>query len=495
MKRIIHIAQLHYWSLLLLPAFFIIHVAVENPEIVRLFPSLKLWGIYVLSGLLMALLFRFYYRDWPKAMLMSFAILCFQFFYGAVYDSLQTHFQGYFFSRYRFILTLAAVILLFMAWRLKKTNSRVTRIFRYINILLLLLIFVDLIFLSSIKQPLNRVSFETGNLLPVTGKKPDIYLIVADGYPGKIALQDYFRYNNDQFTDSLRRIGFYVNENAISNYNHTTHSMASMLNLSYLNKIRNNLVDKKEVNRGLDLINQNIFTQHLEQNGYKVINHSIFTLNERPAAFDPGFLPTSTTIITDQTFTGRFLKALVFQLAHIYHFKKLIRYYHGPVIHKNPVLPAKTIARAAEINRSPSFTYTHLVLPHYPYLRDSTGKETSEFSWKNVRDTSMFIAYLKYTNQQLLKFINGIRKQSATPPVILLIGDHGFREFNKPEFNSLQFSCLQAVFYPEGNYRSFYNGMSQVNLFRVLLNDQLNQQIPLLKDSSIFLTDKTPITH
>ncbi|HOZ70276.1 MAG TPA: hypothetical protein PLB49_09710 [Chitinophagaceae bacterium] len=495
MKRLHNIAQHYFWPILLLPAFFIIHVATENPELVRPAPSIKLWSIYVLVGVLMAFCFRLYFRNWPKAILMSFCVLCFQFFFGAVYDSLQTHFHGYFFSRYRFILSVVTIVLLFIAWRLKKSGSVFGGLFLYLNLLFVLLISADLITLLSVKRPNNRAPIESGNLLPVTGKKPDIYLIVADGYPGKAALQEYFRYNNDRFTDSLRRSGFFVNENAVSNYNHTTHSMASMLNLTYLSDIRNNVVDKKEVNRGLDLINQNIFTRYLIQNGYGIINHSIFTIHEIPAALNPGFLPTSSTIITNQTFTGRFLKDLVFQLAHIYHFKKLVRYFHSPVMEGNQALPAKTVIKAAEKDQPPRLVYTHLIMPHYPYLKDSSGNETDEFRWKEVRDSSRFISYLKHCNQQLLSLVSHIRQASARPPVILLIGDHGFREFNKPRFNPLQFSCLQAVYYPDGNYQSFYNGMSQVNLFRVLLNDQFGQQLPLLKDSSITLTDKTPFPH
>lgn len=158
-------------------------------------------------------------------------------------------------------------------------------------------------------------------------------------------------------------------------------------------------------------------------------------------------------------------------------------------------MPAKTAVRAAEKDQRPRLVYTHLIMPHYPYLRDSSGKETNELRWKDVRDSSLFISYLKHCNQQLLTLVSTIRQTSARPPVILLIGDHGFREFNKTRFNPLQFSCLQAVYYPERNYQSLYNGMSQVNLFRVLLNDQFGQQLQLLKDSSIRLTDKTPTLH
>jgi hypothetical protein len=495
MKKIIHIARSGHWLLFLLPAFFILHVATENPEVISAIPAFILWVKYVMAGWLIAICLNLYFRNWHKSILMSFALMSFQFFFGAFYDLMQTHFHGFFFSRYRFILAVVAILFLITAWRLKKINTGSGRIFLYLNTLFILLIFSDLvIFYSSKKNNYPSVT-ETSVLTPPGQAKPDIYLIVADGYPGQQAFQTYFRYNNDRFTDSLRRAGFYVNETATSNYNHTTHSLASMLNLSYLRNTRTNGADIKEVNRCLELVNNSIFTSYLKKNGYQIINHSIFPLNGTDAALNPGFLPTSTTIITRQTFTGRFLKDLVFQLAHIYHYKKLIRYFHSSVIDGNEEMPSKTIAAAADRSQGPRFVYTHLIMPHYPYLRDSSGFETSEFRWKDVRDTSLFIGYLKYTNNQLLSLISNIRQKSAKPPVILLIGDHGYREFNKPEFTPLQFSCLQAVFYPDGNYHSLYNGMSNVNLLRVLLNDQFNQQLPVLKDSSFVLNEKSAYHH
>ena len=43
---------------------------------------------------------------------------------------------------------------------------------------------------------------------------------------------------------------------------------------------------------------------------------------------------------------------------------------------------------------------------------------------------------------------------------------------------------------PDGNNSGFYDGMSNVNQFRVLLNSQFKQKLPLLKDSTNFLIEK-----
>lgn len=491
-----HIARRPSIVLVLLPFFFITHVLTDNPELFH-FPAAAFIGIiYIFCGFLIAFVLQRWYRNWSKVVLISVSLLCFEFFFAAIYDSLQTRFHGFFFSRYRFLLVLFILLLFLFGRWLKKTDRDFSNVFLFLNTLFSLLILTDLLSFHFIKERNARPwPAETVTLSNITGNKPYIHLIVADGYPGKEGLEGYFRCSNKQFTDSLTALGFHVNDSARSNYNFTTHSIASLLNMTYLRETRKNGADLKEVNRCLGLINNNLFTRHLSENGYEIINHSIFPINGKEAAMNPGFLPTSSTIITRQTFSGRFIRDMVFQLANVYHNKKLIRYFHGPVLKGNQELPLKTISAAGQRNQAPRFVYTHLVMPHYPYTHDSSGSETSEYRWKDVRDTVLFKRYLKYTNRQLLSLIRNIQQASDTPPIIILIGDHGFREFNKKIFEPLQFSCLQAVYYPDGNYNSFYPGMSNVNLMRVLLRDQFNQPLSLLKDSNFVLTDPLPGHH
>ena len=48
-------------------------------------------------------------------------------------------------------------------------------------------------------------------------------------------LQDVFRYDNSGFVQELENLGFYVAKDARSNYIRTVVSLASSLNLSYIN--------------------------------------------------------------------------------------------------------------------------------------------------------------------------------------------------------------------------------------------------------------------
>jgi hypothetical protein len=61
-----------------------------------------------------------------------------------------------------------------------------------------------------------------------------------------------------------------------------------------------------------------------------------------------------------------------------------------------------------------------------------------------------YTEHLLYTNNRLLQLIDHILLNSAKPPVILLAGDHGFRQFSKETdhkyyFMNLVFSCPGAT--------------------------------------------------
>jgi len=55
--------------------------------------------------------------------------------------------------------------------------------------------------------------------------------------------------------------------------------------------------------------------------------------------------------------------------------------------------------------------------------------------------------------------------------------------------NKTMFLNLNAIFFPGRDYSGVYPGISNVNLFRLVLNKHFGQQLPLLKDSTIYLTD------
>src|SRR5581483_7331690 len=96
---------------------------------------------------------------------------------------------------------------------------------------------------------------------------PDIYYIVPEDYASSKVLQNYFHYDNSGFTDFLTEKGFYVTSESASNYPKTFLSLASTLNMEYLDYLSSlkNSSDQTLVN---SLIEDNHVVRFLQGLGY-----------------------------------------------------------------------------------------------------------------------------------------------------------------------------------------------------------------------------------
>jgi hypothetical protein len=129
------------------------------------------------------------------------------------------------------------------------------------------------------------------------------------------------------------------------------------------------------------------------------------------------------------------------------------------------------------------------MMPHDPYLADAAGNLMRLDVLLNPNqprdEKKLYLGYLQYANKKLLSFIGRLQKVSVRPTVILLMSDHGFRRAESPQV--YHFSNFNAVYFPDGDYNLLYTGFSNVNQLRLLLQKQFNCNLPLLKDSSIYL--------
>jgi hypothetical protein len=88
---------------------------------------------------------------------------------------------------------------------------------------------------------------------------------------------------------------------------------------------------------------------------------------------------------------------------------------------------------------------------------------------------------IRFVNAELQRVIDEILRKSATPPIIILQGDHG------PGFNSdgqdyveERARILNAYLLPGRN--EIYPSISPVNTFRVVFRDYLGADLDLLPD-------------
>lgn len=480
--------------LILLPVFFVFHGFTENYDFVPLKDGLLLVLIYIGSAIILTSFFWLFYRSVTKSALMASLIMAYHFFFGSIQDVLRKYFPETFFSRYTFILLVSFFLLLAVFIWLKRIKNPIVKLPVYLNLLFVLLILIDVASLigklNSTKRPPVDLA-GTGLIKCDSCKKPDIYFIVLDEYSGNTALQERFNFNNSDFENKLSDRGFYIVQNSRSNYNYTPFSIASLLNMGYLD------LDMKSMGQGnlpycYRMIRDSRVLQFLNASDYDFYNYSVFDFHGQPAVNSDRFLPSKTRLITSQTFLNRIWNDILFNVStgklRFKSIEKKVIYSH---LHNNENFIRLTSDIAARESVSPKFVYTHLMMPHYPYYFDSKSQPLPFDSLVEEKRQSRenYVEYLKYCNTRILQLADDILKVSPSPPVIVLAGDHGFRYFKNREDRKYCFMTLAAVYLPSANYSRFYRDMSGVNLFPVILNSQFQQQIPLQKDSTIYLWD------
>ena len=132
-------------------------------------------------------------------------------------------------------------------------------------------------------------------------------------------------------------------------------------------------------------------------------------------------------------------------------------------------------------------------MPHPPYFFDKNGNQKDEntiFRENSERALQAYLDYIPYTNSRIQELVSAIQQNTNGNAVIVFMGDHGFRYPTKGDHPRNYFENQNAIYFPDRDYRLLYDSITGVNHFRVVFNKLFNQQIPLLKDSTIYLKDR-----
>jgi hypothetical protein len=133
----------------------------------------------------------------------------------------------------------------------------------------------------------------------------------------------------------------------------------------------------------------------------------------------------------------------------------------------------------------PKFTYAHISIPHFPYVFSPDGKMLTDPGFYSVENGDAvdeeyqkkgYISQVQYINKRIIPILQAIVEKSKTPPIIILMGDHGLRDDNR-------YTNLNAYYLPNG-YEGLYPTITPVNSFRVILNEYFGANYPLLPDVS-----------
>ncbi|MEQ1799261.1 MAG: sulfatase-like hydrolase/transferase [Lacibacter sp.] len=426
-----------------------------------------------------------------KAGLFATTILGVFIFFGAFQDFLSSIKVTATLSSLPFLLPVTLFFLfLFFVW-LQFRKAVPQLLLNYINLILFIFILFDLV--QSIK---TAVSESTDNInrpsvlnICDSCTKPSVYLVVLDEYAGDYTLKNFFSFDNSFFYNSLSQKGFHIADSSVSNYGMTVLSMASMLNMDYLNS--NEIVAENKhytYRKAIEQIKTNSVTSFFSREGYQIINYSFFDLQESPAMIKNDLWGGNIRLYTNQTLYGRIKKSLPLYLAS----KNISNYFIQQV--ENEYLDQMNAALSESVEREklqdtnsakPSFTYIHLNIPHEPFLMDSSGNRISEKSRRQYtaeQKQAAYVQYLVYCNKRILKWVDEIQAASKRKAVILIMSDHGTRPLLPKDQLHKRMDNLNAIYFPGADYSKWYKGISNVNQFRLVFNQLFKQTFSLKPD-------------
>jgi len=475
----------------LLPVFFVWHGYVQNYPLVPTPDAFKLVFEYLALALLLASLFYFIFKSWPKALLFTFFLMCIQFFFGAMHDLLKSWFSNSFIPKYSFLLPVIVAITVGTFFFILKTSRAFKQIAQYLSITLIILMAVDLVVLLS---KLASGSKTDKSIIEITRcndcKKPNIYFIITDEYAGHKELHDIFSFDNSAFEAELEKRNFHIIKDPTSNYNFTPYSMASVFDMNYLKGITGKANDISNRNISLETINKNTLVSILDSFGYDFVNFSLFDFAGKPGVSRNEFYSTHERLISSQTLTGRIKKDLWYHFVTTLGFRWAQNNWQKGLINVFEKEYNGTVMEAEKTSVKPRFVYTHFIMPHYPYLFDRNGNQLSFEESQQDGRKDLYLGFLQYCNKQCLVLVDTILKTDKTRPVVILMSDHGFTKYDPSTTDpSYNFNNVINIYFPGKNYEEFPDSLSNVNLFRFILNKQFNQQLPFLKDSTIFLKE------
>lgn len=474
--------------------------------------------ISVAATFLLLLIINLGLRDYIKSGLCVSVLLVWFFSYGHIHDGLLLDgYVRFWLFRHTYLILLWTTLALVACIVVLKLSDRLSSVIVYLNLVAAFLVGMPLatiIAREGGKQYVRitadadaRGSFRSLDC----NTRPDIYYIVLDGYARADILYDYYGHDNSEFIESLTARGFYIADDSKSNYAHTFLSLASSLNMEYLN-----VLDPEIGNENLD----SLISMGMIKNS-KVLD-ILDTLGYSTITVASGWGPTDYNPLFDVNYRYSFLPLFQADLLSTTVLQPFAQPFFRLITQRNRVLHSlEQLVEASNI-AGPKFVFAHLVTPHPPFVFNRDGSPAYDIddlmsvnyviASSQWLPKSSYIAQLMFVNREVLAFVDTLLTNTDVPPVIILQADHGPASGGQDAerrhaFQTLsvggwdqetdrilkeRMSIFNAYYVPGPGRNLLYSSITPVNTFRLILDSYCDSGFGLLEDKSYLSLYKRP---
>jgi len=315
---------------------------------------------------------------------------------------------------------------------------------------------------------------------------PDVYYIILDSYARADFLQQVYNFDNSAFIRALEERGFYVAACSRSNYSRTEMSLASSLNMSYLQDLDSDFTPKNKNRSTLwNALKHSAARDNFERMGYQTVGFETgFAWNELDDADFFIAPPPATSAMTE--FEGLFLDSTLARYLKEWNWLDSDEIM-GQTFRDRFHSLFNNLPRFAQMDGG-QFIYAHVISPHPPFVFDAQGRPTRPADFWNEKKLYTYPLYqqgylnqLQYLNQNVLKTVDEILAASDTPPVIVIQGDHGAWMQSKDRH-----SWILNAYYLPNHPDAPYKTISPVNTFRLIFDLYFGGKYGLLEDTTYY---------
>lgn len=481
----------------LLGIYPVVMLLAYNLEAVNARSALRPLLLSLLGTVLLLMASRWLLGSWQKSALVTSSALVFFFSYGHVYNYIEPiNVAALQIGRHRFLAPVWLALFLTSVWWVQAGKAKLPPLNRSLNLLAgLILIFplgqMGLFAYRSLEAGTGTApaNAQLASLKAPAGQSlPDIYYIILDGYARDDILNKFYQLDNTGFLNRLKDMGFYIASCAQSNYAQTQLSLASSLNLNYLESLDDRYVSGNTSRVGLpQLIKHSAIRQSLQDLGYTTVAFETGYEATEIRDADVFLSPRTIQAMNDfeslfiRTTAGRLLAEGVAALNIKPDWEARDRAHRARVLYTLEKLP--TIPDL----EGPKFVFAHILSPHWPHVFGPNGEPVHEHqdSASGYRDQVIFI------NKKFGPILAEIIAKSPLPPIIVVQGDHG----SIIESPVRRMSIFNAYYLPNGGDKQLYENISPVNSFRMIFDYYLGADYELLPDISYYSQYDQPYAY
>jgi len=334
-------------------------------------------------------------------------------------------------------------------------------------------------------------------------KMPDVYYIILDGYARSDVLDEVFEYDNSEFITGLEDMGFYVASKSRSNYPQTYFSLASSLNMEYVNYLSEEVGEESDDRTQIvGLIKKNKVHGLFKELGYKTV---IFASSVHGLEFENADLKKRSKKSALNEFENILLQTTAFRFVYEFMLNNSSIFYAE--IRRDVINYSFDSLLEIAKDEAATFTFLHVLSPHPPFIFEANGDPVPDplafftdgdhFPGSQEYYIDKYKNQVSYLNQKVLSILAELIESSDQKAIVILQADHGSGShlyWEDPENTNMKerMSILNAYLLPEGGEKLLYSEITPVNSFRVLLNHYFDASFDVLPDKSYFSTWNHP---